>query len=412
MLGCAESEKGTKMFSDEKMPGFAKPEAEAGSARVLLVEDDERLRRAMTRILESDGFIVEAAQDGREAFALIERGHIDVVVSDVAMPNMTGLELLAQVRRFDMELPVILVTGGPSEEDALEAKKYGALNYLAKPLDPDRLLTVLARAERLRRMAIAKRMAMDLLDSQLPRAGDLAGLEHSLDDALDTLWIAYQPILRASDGSLFGYEALMRTRSSALPHPGAVLDAAERLNRLNDVGRQIRTLAPGPLESSPSKALLFVNLHASDLNDPQLLDPSSPLVKTAHRVVLEVTERATLDKVNEVSSRINDLRSLGFRIAIDDLGAGYAGLTSFALLEPEIVKLDMTLVRDVASSPAKSKLIQAFCGVCRDMNALVVAEGIETREERDHLIDLGCNLLQGYLHAKPGPAFPEFSWGG
>lgn len=399
------------MFSDEKVTGFGQREPEAGSARILLVEDDEGLRRAMTRILESDGFTVVPARDGREAFELIEKGDIDVVVSDVAMPNMTGLELLAQVRRFDMELPVILVTGGPTEEDALEAKKYGALNYLAKPLDPNRLLTVLARAERLRRMAIAKRMAMDLLDSRLPRAGDLAGLEHSLDDALSTLWMAYQPILRASDGGIYGYEALMRTRSASLPHPGAVLDAAERLNRLDDVGRKVRTLAPAPLQSAPPQTLLFVNLHASDLNDPQLLDPSSPLVQAAHRVVLEVTERATLDKVHEVTSRISDLRSLGFRIAIDDLGAGYAGLTSFALLEPEIVKLDMTLVRDVSTSPAKSKLIQAFCGVCRDMNALVVAEGIETREERDHLIGLGCNLLQGFLHAKPGPAFPEFAWG-
>jgi EAL domain-containing protein (putative c-di-GMP-specific phosphodiesterase class I) len=154
-----------------------------------------------------------------------------------------------------------------------------------------------------------------------------------------------------------------------------------------------------------------VNLHSADLADKTLVGPGSPLLPFASRVVLEITERATLEGVDAVEKRIAELREMGFRIAIDDLGAGYAGLTSFAMLEPDIVKLDMTLVRDVEKTPVKAKLIQSLCAVCRDLNVTVVAEGIETVPERDCLIDLGCDLLQGYLLARPGPAFPPFSWG-
>jgi len=101
---------------------------------------------------------------------------------------------------------------------------------------------------------------------------------------------------------------------------------------------------------------------------------------------------------------------MGFRIAIDDLGAGYAGLTSFATLEPEFVKLDMSLVRDVHKSPMKEKLVGSITSLCKELGMMVVAEGVETPLERDMLVALGCDLLQGYLLAMPGRPFPTFAW--
>jgi EAL domain-containing protein (putative c-di-GMP-specific phosphodiesterase class I) len=126
--------------------------------------------------------------------------------------------------------------------------------------------------------------------------------------------------------------------------------------------------------------------------------------------VLEVTERATLDDVPDVRERVARLRALGFRIAIDDLGAGYAGLSSFASLEPDVVKLDMSLVRHAHQHDTKRKLIQSITTLCRDMHMQVVAEGVETSDERDVLIECGCDLLQGYLFAKPGAPFPGVAW--
>jgi EAL domain-containing protein (putative c-di-GMP-specific phosphodiesterase class I) len=131
----------------------------------------------------------------------------------------------------------------------------------------------------------------------------------------------------------------------------------------------------------------------------------------ARRVVLEVTERAAIEQVDDVERRVGRLREHGFRVAVDDLGAGYAGLSSFALLEPEIVKLDVSLLRDIDQSPVKQKLVASMTALCKDMGFLVVAEGIETVAERDCVVSLGCDLLQGYLFARPGRPFPTATWG-
>jgi EAL domain-containing protein (putative c-di-GMP-specific phosphodiesterase class I) len=176
------------------------------------------------------------------------------------------------------------------------------------------------------------------------------------------------------------------------------------------LGRAIRDAAAAGFAGAPPDVVLFVNLHPYDLKDDALLAPDAPLSKLAPRVVLEITERAAIDDVNDVRERVAALRSLGFRIAIDDLGAGYAGLTAFAQLEPEVVKLDMSLVRDVHENDTKRRLIRSMTEVCAEMGRLVVAEGIEVRAERDALHELGCELMQGYMFARPAKGFPVVRW--
>jgi EAL domain-containing protein (putative c-di-GMP-specific phosphodiesterase class I) len=135
--------------------------------------------------------------------------------------------------------------------------------------------------------------------------------------------------------------------------------------------------------------------------DPELASADTPLGRMAERVVLELTERSTLDEVNNVVSRVGVLRYLGFRIAIDDLGSGYAGLTSFARFEPDFVKLDPSLINDVAQSGACWKVVQTITALCSDMQMSVVAEGVERSEVRDCLLELGLSLMQGYLFGRP-----------
>jgi EAL domain-containing protein (putative c-di-GMP-specific phosphodiesterase class I) len=189
-----------------------------------------------------------------------------------------------------------------------------------------------------------------------------------------------------------------------------VVDASERLERLDLLGRNIRSRAAEPIIGLKDDILLFVNLHVRDLLDPTLADPEQPLSKIASRVVLEITERSSLEEVRDARKRATALRELGFRIAVDDMGAGYAGLSSFALLEPEIVKLDMSLIRDVHQNPIKQKVIRSMTTLAKDMGILIIAEGVETVAERDALIALDCDLLQGYLFAKPGRPFPQVTW--
>ena len=240
---------------------------------------------------------------------------------------------------------------------------------------------------------------------QYPGAVDRAGLEVRFQ-ALDGVWMAFQPIVHASNGALFGVEALLRSSEPSFPNPGALLDAATELGLLPLLGRKVRALSSAAISSRNDEVALFVNLHPEDLHDVDLVDASSPLSMIAKRVILEVTERASLESSPKLSERIARLRQMGFRLAVDDIGAGYSGLTSFTELTPEVVKIDMSLVRDVHKTALKQRTIGALCRLCREVGTLVVGEGVETVEERDALVALGCDLLQGYLIARPKRELP------
>jgi EAL domain-containing protein (putative c-di-GMP-specific phosphodiesterase class I) len=377
---------------------------------ILLVDDEPAALRGFERTLRSAGYQVEAFVSAREAIARVSAGGVHVVVSDISMPEMSGVELLRTIRAYDADLPVVLVTGIPAIESATDAVEYGAFKYIVKPVEPEDLRKAVERARKLYRLARMKREALRLLGSNAISA-DRAGLEASFDSALDTLWMAFQPILRASDHGVFGYEALLRTDEPTLSRPDLVVDAAERLDSLPRLGRKVRTLAASAMAQAAPDAALFLNLHPLDLADENLFDTLAPLTQIAKRVVLEVTERAAIEQVDGVERRVVRLREHGFRVAVDDLGAGYAGLASFALLEPEIVKLDVSLLRDIDQSSVKQKLVASMTALCKDMGFLVVAEGIETVAERDCVVALGCDLLQGYLFARPGRPFPKATWG-
>jgi EAL domain-containing protein (putative c-di-GMP-specific phosphodiesterase class I)/CheY-like chemotaxis protein len=381
----------------------------AEKAQVLVVDDDSSVLGAMRRVLEKSGYHVVACDSGNDALAALAKQSFDVMVTDIQMPGISGLKLLRAVRDHDLDLPVILLTGDPDLQTATEAVEYGAFRYLIKPMPTDELRAVVGRAATIGQMARSKREYLEEVGSGRFKVGDRAGVDAVLDRALSSLWMAYQPIVHARDSLLFAYEALMRTEEPMLPHPGAVLEAAERSGRLADVGRAVRGGVAVDVHTAARGPLFFVNLHPEELRDETLYLPTSPFAAIASRVVLEITERMSLDHVPNVLDRIASLRALGFQIALDDLGAGYAGLTSFTQLEPEYVKLDMSLIRDVHQNPTKQKIIRSMVRLCHDMGKQIIAEGVERIEERDTLTELGCDLLQGYLFAKPGKPFPNIS---
>jgi EAL domain-containing protein (putative c-di-GMP-specific phosphodiesterase class I) len=236
----------------------------------------------------------------------------------------------------------------------------------------------------------------------------LRELEDKLQRCLATLTLHFQPIVHAGTRTRFGYEALLRSTDRALPHPGAILDAAERLERTQALGRNVRAQAAKVIASAPAeRGLMFVNLHLLDLFDKQLLSPFAPLSKVASRVVLEITERTSLEGQIDLRYRVAELRELGFHIAIDDLGGGHARMGTFTPLDTDFVKLDMSLVRDVDKHQLKQRLIRSVTQLCREQGTQVIGEGVETEAEAQVLFDLGCDLLQGYVIARPGPPFVD-----
>jgi EAL domain-containing protein (putative c-di-GMP-specific phosphodiesterase class I)/CheY-like chemotaxis protein len=363
----------------------------APGRRLLVVDDDPGLREVMTELLTDAGFAVTACSSGRAALGALQEGTHDAVLSDIRMPDMDGLSLLRAVRQKDLDLPIVLFTGGPSVETAAEAVEWGALQYLVE---------VMGRAVRRGSLARLKRAALVSIGFET-FAGDRAGLETAFERALASIWMACQPIVSAANRRLQGHEVLLRTAETAFQNPGGVVSAAEKLGRLPDLGRTVRAATAKLAASGVLRGDIFMNLHPLDLMDHTLFDPNAPLTRFASRVVLEITERASLDDVADVRQCVASLRSLGYRIALDDLGAGYAGLTSFTALTPDVVKIDMALVRGLDADIVKQKLVGSMAGLCRDLGILVVAEGVETEAECAAVIRAGCDLLQGFLFGRP-----------
>jgi EAL domain-containing protein (putative c-di-GMP-specific phosphodiesterase class I)/CheY-like chemotaxis protein len=374
--------------------------------RVLLVDDEEAILRDYGRLLRSHGFAVDTANDGPSGLERLADGAYDVIVSDVSMVGMTGLEFLRAVRARDLDTPVILMTGMPDIDSAVQAIEYGAFRYLLKPAATELLIQVLEKGANLHKLAALKREALLASGSEGMELGDRAALEARFENALATVYMAYQPIVSIAEQRAIGYEALVRCTEPSIPHPGVLFDAAERLGLMHQLGRVIRQHVAEDMRNAPPDALVFVNVHAGELNDPDLASSSAALSAQAGRVVLEITERSALDRVPGVAARIGELRSLGYRVAVDDLGAGYAGLSSFSQLDPEFVKLDMSLVRGIHLNSKKRSVVRAMVGLCREeLSVQVISEGVELVEEREALERAGCLLLQGYLFGKPAKGF-------
>ncbi len=376
-------------------------------ATVLIVEDEEPSRRAMALALRREGFLVETAEGLRAGLQQVETlSRIDLCICDIGLPDGSGFELAERLRERHPRLPFLVVSGSESAEQLRQSLRVRASAHLAKPLDMELFLREV-------RDAIAEgelqRLQSDLLSARLGRDVEnfvAANSDIALSEALASLRMAFQPIVRASDGLVMGYEALMRPSGGGFTSPPSLLNAAEILDRIEEVGRVTRGLIAEALQNRPAMSSdVYVNLHPLELREDLLLAASEPLLAHAGRVVLEVTERAQFGAEQDVVATLEALRREGFRIAVDDLGAGYAGLSWLLRMRPDIAKLDMSLIRGIDQSSTQRRLVASLVNFCRRSEIRVLAEGIETAEESAILTDLGCELLQGYHFGRPALDF-------
>jgi len=375
---------------------------EAQRSKILIVDDRVLACSKMAEALACEAYEVVCTHGGIEALHLISQQTFDLLVTDVHLPDLRGLDLLRRARETQPDLPVVLVSDTPDLETALEAIDCGVLSYLEEPVDAEKFREVVRGAVERDRSALPRmrrprssRRPEDLLAP--------SGYHVEFERALESLWIAFQPIVSLTADAAFGYEALVRSNDEMLPDPRTLLEAAESLDRMSQLGRRIRERVSAEMQTFQRNELVFVNLHPQELQDDQLYSPRNPLAPHARRVVLEITERSHLDGVQNLAERLRRLCDMGYRIALDDLGSGYAGLSSLMQLDPQFVKLDMCLTRDVHLHGVKQKLVRSMMQVCRELGVSVVSEGVERAEERDTLRALGGDLMQGYLFGRPAP---------
>lgn len=217
--------------------------------------------------------------------------------------------------------------------------------------------------------------------------------------------MAFQPIFDLKGQRVFAYEALVRGREGQ--PAGTVLanvDAANRYRFDQDCRVKAIELA-AELFPRDQDSKLSINFMPNAVYEPRAcirltLATAERVGFPLDRIIFEFTEDEKLDAAH-VSNILSTYRKIGFKTAIDDFGAGHAGLGLLTKLQPDIVKLDMELIRGIDRDQVKYTVMKHTVAMLRDLGITPLCEGIETEEEALALRDLGVDLLQGYLFAKP-----------
>ena len=223
----------------------------------------------------------------------------------------------------------------------------------------------------------------------------------------EELSVVFQPIVGMRDGHAFAYEALVRCARNDLKNPHVLFERAVSAGCVGRLGRMIREVAV-PLASGLP---LFLNVHPQELEEPWLVRPDDPIYAHDNDVFLEVTESVPLTHFELCRHVLHEVRVRGgVHLVVDDLGAGYSNLKRILDLEPRIVKLDRGLIVGIDKSRRHQQLVSSVVRLCTDLNASVVAEGIETSSEFNALCDTGVEYGQGFLFARPEFPMPAVTW--
>lgn len=214
---------------------------------------------------------------------------------------------------------------------------------------------------------------------------------------------AYQPIVDLASRSIYAHEALVRGANGESAF--SVLSQVTDENRyLFDQLCRVRAIK-GAAELG-MQGLLSINFLPNAVYQPaacirKTFEAAEHYNFPIERIIFEVTEGECVQDRKHLVNIISEYNRFGFHTAIDDFGAGYAGLTLLADYQPDIIKIDMELVRDIDTSKPKQAIVHGIVAICAALNVRVLAEGIETKAERDFLRDAGIQLMQGYLFCKP-----------
>jgi len=378
----------------------------AAPARILVAEAEDAHLSAHASALGRAGFAVDLAGDGGTARAFLAANPYAAIVADAGLHGLDAIGLLRVARSRDLDVPLVVVTGAAHVGLSAVAVQQGALCFLEKPVASDLLCATLSYAVKLHRLAKLRRKALDELGGNWSQLGDRVALEQVFERAFGCLSIAFQPIISWSNRRVIGHEALLRSSDPSLPDPSSVLAVAERLGRIDQIGRLVRERVARSMARAPAE-YVFVNMHAHELLDGELYSASAPLSQFGKRIVIEISEHALLDDVSHLESRAEALRKLGFRLAMDNLGPGYPGLSSFARLRPEFAKYDLSLVRGIDQNPAQADIVAEMTALLGAMNTRVIAAGIESIAERDAVVAAGVDLLQGFAFSKPDMTYRQ-----
>lgn len=365
---------------------------------ILILDDDPQVTSSLAFGLEREEWVVITCNEPECAKLILEKFPITCVVSDIRLTGpfgFEGLDLLRFVMRTSPKTRVVLMTGAPSAELQNEAESRGVLAFLHKPFELSPLEDLLHSIPQIHEP-----------ETQLEGVIELPSLEEIISG--DGLFPQFQPIVSLADPSeRFGFESLARYRSTTpFANPALLFQYAERMGRLVDLELACITKSFEVGAELTRKARLFLNIHpavfAAGDSLAQTLDAvlRSTGVKPG-RIVLEITEQGTLHGAESALRTIDDLRSLGFSFAFDDVGVAYSHLPYIGRIKPAFLKISQDFGTGFETNPTKERLVRHLSALATAFECDLILEGIENLETAELARKMGIPLGQGYYFSRP-----------
>ena len=386
--------------------------------KVLVVEDHEFQRGMLLKMLTRLGATqVSTAADGYAALEIVMSpgACIDIIISDLDMPGMDGLEFMRHVG--EAHIPVAIILASALESVLLDSvetmtRAYGVkiLGVIQKPITPEKLAALI-------KLHLPAQVNPNLIQTD--------ALSFTIEEIVqgirnDEFEPFFQPKVELASGRIKGAEALARWRhpQKGIVAPYAFVGPLEDHNQIDkltwlilsksvDFCREWRT-------NSGLDVSVSVNVSAKSLADVNFADRVSELVKCRNldcrNIILEVTESAATTDIGHSLENLSRLRMKGFGLSIDDYGTGYSSLQQLARIAFTEIKLDQSFIRSAATQQAARIILESSIDMAKKLGIVTVAEGIETEKDWDLLRELGCDLAQGYLIAKPMESSEFLTW--
>ena len=384
-------------------------------ACVLIVDDELANVALLERMLRQVGVPkIHGESDPRRAVARCREVEADVVLLDLHMPGHDGFAVMADLAAAlpeDAFLPVLVLTADSTTAVRDRALQAGATDFLTKPLDRMEVILRVRNLLQTRALYLDAQKRNTRLRTELDRreAAERRREQQQreriarIDEVLrrHAFSMVFQPIAALATGEVVGAEALARFTAEPKRPPNEWFDDATAVGRGRDLELGAVQAALAGLDQLPQDVFLALNISPETAISRELAD----VLRHAppERIVVELTEHTRVDDYASLLAGLQPLRDGGFRIAVDDAGAGYAGLRHVLQLNPDMLKLDIDLIRDIDVDPVKRALSAALVTFALETGAAIIAEGIETSTELATLSGLGVKWGQGYHLARPAP---------
>ncbi|HYF91566.1 MAG TPA: EAL domain-containing response regulator [Symbiobacteriaceae bacterium] len=420
--------------------------------RILVVEDSPTQAEHLRQLLQGEGYHVDVANNGRSGIERCLTELPDLVISDIVMPELDGFSLCQALKSMEAtrRIPFVILTVLNTPIDVIVGLERGADNFVTKPYDDSYLLERIRRIfENLeerrqgqpeplsivdvgsRKIAVSsdKHQIVELLvaileendrlNEQLVQSQRLVEEYRSriawserIREALieERLVCCFQPILHVASRRITHHEVLLRMvdRDGGLVPPGAFLPVAEQTGLVVDIDRWVvrqAFLRVSQYQQAGEDLCLAVNLSRKTLASRDLLSTiASELAVSGaspESIMFEITETAIIQDIPLAAQVLRTIRDMGFRVALDDFGAGYGSLDYLKQLPVDEVKIDGSFIQQLPRSETDQRLVKAIVEMVHALDKEVCAEFVEDEDTLMMLLDYGVDFAQGYHIGRP-----------